>query len=86
MSEIITTNQVVMGMWTKDCENHAEILELFATVENSRNKLEAENKILREAVEFYADKGNWDYRDCWMDVDSCGGKRARTALEKIKEF
>ena len=64
-------------------------------------ELEAENKILREAVEFYADGDTWQNygvdlvegtpefvpinfdRECAVSV--CG-YRARTALEKIKEF
>lgn len=68
----------------------------------SRRKLEEENKILLEAVEFYADENNWMTRNSDGTyssklgvtiqrpsigvVETENGKRARAALEKIKEI
>lgn len=61
-------------------------------------RLEKQNKLLKECVQFYADQDNWD--DCW--IDGClgsedyftsikddmgsrvGGDNARECLKKLK--
>ena len=52
-------------------------------------KLQAENKILREAVEFYADRNVWkDSRTLGIvdsDLTDKGGVRAREALTKVND-
>jgi hypothetical protein len=62
------------------------------------NRLQAENKKLREALEFYADNYNWNF-SCtiwdgdWQRLNSIhsenflvGGKRAREALKEVEEL
>lgn len=63
------------------------------------NSLTEQNRILMGAVEFYGDRSNWseklyyDEEGCLfntvMDLSDCDdedcGKRARQALEKLKE-
>jgi hypothetical protein len=55
--------------------------------------IEAENKKLREALEFYAEIGHWGVHtpDGNTSIDPCdyenmiGGKKAREALKKVEE-
>lgn len=67
------------------------------SLEREIDKLKAENKTLKDALEFYADHMKWVNRDYGLDsilvvadYSRCtmwgvyGGKRARQALEKIK--
>lgn len=71
--------------WTCPNCGHESPSRTFPIIE----KLEKQNEILREAVEFYANEENthrfnpdFHYQSNF-DLDS--GKRARAALEKIKQ-
>lgn len=65
---------------------------------NAIKELQGQNKILREALEFYADNSNWlgngeiGYSDRLLAENKTktnflefGGKRAREALAKVKK-
>jgi hypothetical protein len=72
--------------------------EVFEIIRLSNESLKAENKILKDALEFYADIGSWSYMEMsdveelidYERLDSSnprlvtGGKLARQTLEKIK--
>jgi len=51
------------------------------------NKLEAENKTLKEVLEFYASKDNWGENELCpgtytcFDAEKVGGKKAREVLK-----
>ena len=85
--------------WQAACEDKdKEILEYKEAARSESeevNSLQAENKKLREALEFYADYRNWKvcYGESWRStlnkedcsLLNCGGGRARVALKEIKE-
>jgi len=52
-----------------------------------REKLKAENARLREALEWYADEGQWDglvvnHDRSYSEIEGDDGKRARAALKE----
>lgn len=60
----------------------------YESLKSENDKLKEENKIMREALEFYATNNGWNeiidnvYTQTKIELD--GGKKAREALEKIK--
>lgn len=81
-------------------ETSKEIFELVIDTERELIKLQEQNKILREALEFYSKTNHWlgltdkvpfDITK-WiriveddMDQNNIGGKRAREALAKVEK-
>lgn len=59
----------------------------YESLKSENDKLKEENKIMREALEFYATNNGWNeiidnvYTQTKIELD--GGKKAREALEKI---
>lgn len=75
-------------------------IDIFKLCNEQIEKLQAENKIMKETVEFYADKDNWktlideEFKHCLIvksdteikhETLLCGGKRARQALERVSK-
>lgn len=67
----------------------------FALIVDTGNHLPAKNKILKEALEFYASPNNYDHVCMRADgeddgaffiIEDMGGKKAREALKKIEEL
>lgn len=74
-------------------KDHEEDWKRIQDAERKCAQIEAENKRLRDALEFYADKKNWYRNECEGDTelfkngpnefdDWIGGKRAREALKE----
>lgn len=99
---ILRATNIILDQQLKDCRKllaESVCKECKCKVNTSVNhdlvdrnlKLKEQNKIMREALEFYADTNNWNYGNIADDISDVNGsleagKTARQALEKMISF